>query len=74
MLALPPVKNEEPMPLHKYQVGNFVHVGTLKALGTPQGRYEVLRLMPPATDNQNQYRVRSVDSGRERMVKEHDLS
>lgn len=62
------------MLLHKYQVGSLVRVSALKALGATQGRYEVVRLMPPAADNQNQYRVRSVESGRERMVKEHDLS
>ncbi len=58
---------------HKFKVGQFVRVAAPKFLGTPQGRYEVLRLMPPV-GNQNQYRVRSVENGVERMVKEEDLS
>ena len=61
------------MKEHKYKVGEFVRVVTAKYLGTPQGRYEVVRLMPPA-DNQNQYRVKSAETGVERMVKEEDLS
>ena len=62
------------MQPHKFSVGSFVRVNTAKYLGAPQGRYEVVRLMPPAQDNQNQYHVRSVDRGTERMVKEVDLS
>ena len=58
---------------HKFKVGEFVRVAAPKYLGTPQGRYEVVRLMPPE-GNQNQYRVRSVEDGVERMVKEDDLS
>jgi hypothetical protein len=61
------------MKEHKFKVGQFVRVAAPKFLGTPQGRYEVLRLMPPV-GNQNQYRVRSVEGGGERMVKEEDLS
>lgn len=61
------------MKEHKFKVGQFVRVAAPKFLGTPRGRYEVLRLMPPA-GNQNQYRVRSVENGVERMVKEEDLS
>lgn len=62
------------MQPHKFQVGHFVRVTGPKFLGTPQGRYEVVRLMPPAADNQNQYRVRSVENGVERMVREEDLT
>ncbi len=62
------------MQPHKFKVGEYVQVATAKYLGAPQGRYEVVRLMPPAQDNQNQYRVKSVEDGVERMVKEDDLS
>jgi hypothetical protein len=62
------------MQPHKFKVGEFVRVATAKYLGAPQGRYEVVRLMPPAQDNQNQYRVKSVEDGVERMVREDDLS
>ncbi|MGE3652319.1 MAG: hypothetical protein AB7G10_28595 [Reyranellaceae bacterium] len=62
------------MQSHRFKVGEFVRIAGGKFLGTPQGRYQVVRLMPPAQDNQNQYHVRSVDRGVERMVKEVDLS
>lgn len=62
------------MPSHKYQVGCIVRVSGSKSLGALQGRFEIVRLMPPAADYQNQYRVRSTESGHERMVKEHDIS
>lgn len=62
------------MQPHKFKVGHYVRVNTAKYLGAPQGRYEVVRLMPPSADNQNQYRVKSVEDGVERMVREEDLA
>jgi hypothetical protein len=59
---------------HRFKVGEFVRVASGKYLGTPPGRYQVVRLMPPTADNQNQYHVRAVASGVERMVKEIDLT
>jgi hypothetical protein len=61
------------MKAHKFKIGEYVRVNTAKYLGAPQGRYEVVRLMPPE-GNQNQYRVRAVEGGVERMVKEEDLT
>ena len=58
---------------HKFKVGQFVRIETSKYLGAPAGRYEVIRLMPP-TDNRNQYRIRSVENGTERMVQEEEIS
>ena len=61
------------MKPHKYKIGDIVAVAATKYLGAPQGQYEVTRLMPP-TGDQNQYRVKPVAGGAERMVKEDDLS
>jgi hypothetical protein len=61
------------MQPHKFKVGQFVRVASGKYLGTPHGRYEVVRLMPSSQDNQNQYHVKSVEDGVQRMVKEADL-
>jgi hypothetical protein len=64
----------ELMQPHRFKVGEFVRFSTGKYLGVPQGRYQIVRLMPPTRDNQNQYHVRSVESGVERMVREPELS
>lgn len=61
------------MQLHKFQVGQFVRMGPRVLWAAPAGRYQIVRLMPPL-GSINQYRVRFVDDGHERMVKESDLS
>lgn len=61
------------MKEHKYKVGAYVRVASRTVAAVPVGRYQVIRLMPPE-GFQNQYRVRFVDDGHERMVKEADLS
>ena len=61
------------MKEHKFKVGAFVRIEP-RALGAvPAGRYQVVRQMPPE-GRTNQYRVRFVDDGHERMVKESDLT
>ncbi len=61
------------MRQHKFQVGQFVRIAPRALWAVPAGRYEVVRQMPPE-GSVNQYRVRFVDDGHERMVKESDLS
>lgn len=61
------------MKAHKYKVGDYVRIAARPAWSVPAGRYQVIRQMPPEGDH-NQYRVRFVDDGHERMVKENDLS
>ncbi len=41
---------------------------------TPPGRYEIVRLMPPTVGGDNQYRIKSLHDGHERVVKESDWS
>lgn len=61
------------MQLHKFQVGQFVRMAPRVLWAAPAGRYQIVRLMPPQ-GFVNQYRVRFVDDGHERMVKESDLT
>jgi hypothetical protein len=61
------------MQMHKFQVGQFVRIAPRVLWAVPPGRYEIVRQMPPE-GFVNQYRVRFVDDGHERMVKESDLS
>jgi hypothetical protein len=61
------------MKAHKFQVGQYVHIAPKALWSVPAGRYQIVRQMPAEGDH-NQYRVRFVDDGHERMVKEHDLS
>jgi hypothetical protein len=63
------------MTPHKFKPGQFVRVITRHALGAPEGRYEIVRTLPPRdSDNDNQYRVRNVDDNQERVVRESELS
>ncbi|MGE0425702.1 MAG: hypothetical protein AB7O88_25810 [Reyranellaceae bacterium] len=61
------------MHAHKFKVGDYVRVAPRTVGAVPAGRYQVVRQMPPE-GAQNQYRVRYVDDGHERMVKESDLT
>jgi hypothetical protein len=61
------------MKAHKFQTGQFVRLTARVLKPEATTRYEVVRLMPPE-GTVNQYRVRSVDDGHERMVKESDLA
>ena len=61
------------MKAHKFQVGAYVRIAPRPLGAMPAGRYQIVRQMPPEGNN-NQYRVKFVDDGHERMVKESDLS
>lgn len=60
------------MAEHKFRVGQVV-VAQENLFGvTPPGPYEVTRLLPP-TGMSNQYRVKSLKNGHERVVREDDI-
>lgn len=61
------------MKEHKFQAGQFVRLTARVLSPAPAGRYQVVRQMPPE-NYVNQYRIRSVEDGHERMVKESDLA
>jgi hypothetical protein len=60
------------MAEHKYRVGQVVEVRTGPLSGAPPGAYEVTRRLPPAGTS-NQYRVKSHQSGHERVIQEADI-
>lgn len=61
------------MQQHKYAVGQMVEVRTGPLFApTASGVYEVTRRLPP-TGNSNQYRIKSRQSGQERVVREDDI-
>jgi hypothetical protein len=60
------------MVTHKFKVGQVV-VAMASPFGvTPEGRYEVVRLLPPMGMT-NQYRLKSLKTGQERVTPEHEL-
>lgn len=65
------------MPAHKFKVGQFVRIMPRALSAVPPGRYEIVRQMPAdgtGSRANNQYRVKFVDDGQERMVRESDLT
>lgn len=61
------------MKEYKFQTGQFVQFTARILKPTAARRYQVVRLMPPE-NSVNQYRIRSVEDGHERMAKEGDLA
>jgi hypothetical protein len=60
------------MAVHKFRIGQVV-VAQANLFGvTPPGPYEVTRHLPP-TGMSNQYRVKSLKNGHERVVQENDI-
>lgn len=61
------------MNQHKFQTGQFVQFTARILKSTAARGYQVVRQMPPQ-GSANQYRIRSVEDGHERMAKESDLA
>ena len=59
------------MPQHRYSKGQIVEARTEPS--APPGRYEVVRQLPATTAGTNQYRVKSVRTGQERVLTENDI-
>ncbi|MGH6932875.1 MAG: hypothetical protein ACREEE_10645 [Dongiaceae bacterium] len=60
------------MSLHKFIVGQVVVAKSTLFGMIPPGPYEVTRLLPP-TGMSNQYRIKSLNNGHERVVREDDI-
>jgi hypothetical protein len=60
------------MLAHKFKVGQVVGARTNLFVEMPPGPYEVVRLLPPAGMT-NQYRVKSLKNGHERVIREDDM-
>lgn len=60
------------MAEHKFSVGQVVEARTGPFIATPAGAYEITRLLPP-TGMSNQYRMKSLKTGHERVVREEDI-
>jgi hypothetical protein len=61
------------MPQHRYRAGQIVETRADKLGVIPQGRYEIVRQLPPTVAGTYQYRVKSVQTGQERVLTESDL-
>jgi hypothetical protein len=61
------------MSQHRYRTGQIVE-SRADGLGViPPGRYEIVRQLPATVAGTNQYRVKSVLTGQERVLTENDL-
>ena len=61
------------MPMHRFKEGAVVDTQEGPNNLIPPGRYKIVRLMPPTTGGNNQYRIKSLKDGHERIVRESDL-
>jgi hypothetical protein len=61
------------MATHRYKVGKVVETPKDKFGVIPPGPYEVVRQLPPARDGVWQYRVKSMQNGHERIIREDQL-
>jgi hypothetical protein len=57
---------------HKFRIGQVVEARASMFGQTPPGPYEVTRLLPP-TGMSLQYRLKSLKSGHEWVVREEDI-
>jgi hypothetical protein len=60
------------MSKHIFAVGQVVEARASLFSLSPPGPYEIMRLLPPAGTS-NQYRLRSLKNGNERVVREEDI-
>ena len=61
------------MPRHRFKEGDVVDASGGSVGVMPPGRYKIVRLMPPTVAGNNQYRIKSLKDGHERLVKESEL-
>jgi hypothetical protein len=61
------------MPGHRFKEGDVVDALSGGMGAMPPGRYKIVRLMPPTVAGSNQYRIKSLKDGHERLVRESDL-
>ncbi|HZH10843.1 MAG TPA: hypothetical protein VEZ24_10800 [Microvirga sp.] len=58
---------------HKFALGQLVHPAGTRFVDRTGGVYEIIRLMPEATDGEFGYRIRHTTSGTERAVGESEI-
>lgn len=62
------------MAVHKYKVGQFVKYSPGRSISIAASRdYKIVQQLP-ASDGENQYRIKSASESYERMARESDLS
>jgi hypothetical protein len=61
------------MSSHRFRTGQIVESRADRLGIIPPGRYEIVRQLPPTVAGTNQYRVKSVLTGQERVLTENDL-
>jgi hypothetical protein len=66
-------RKEPAMSQHRYRTGQIVESRADKLGIIPPGRYEIVRQLPPTVAGTNQYRVKSVLTGQERVLTENDV-
>lgn len=62
------------MAIHRFKEGQVIDAPDSSMRFVPPGRYRIIRLMPPTVAGNNQYRIKSLKDGHERIVKESDLA
>jgi hypothetical protein len=63
-------KGEEPMPLHKFNVGDIVALKPVNR-NVPAGFYEVVKQLPGSSEPE--YRIKSIHEPHQRVAREGEL-
>lgn len=58
---------------HKFSLGQLVHPAGTRFVDRTDGVYEIVRLMPEATNGEFGYRIRHTTSGTQRAVGESEI-
>jgi hypothetical protein len=58
---------------HKFSLGQLVHSAGMRFADRTDGVYEIIRLMPEATNGEFGYRIRHTTSGTQRAVGESEI-
>ncbi|MCG7393102.1 hypothetical protein MHY87_09310 [Microvirga sp. ACRRW] len=58
---------------HKFSLGQLVHSAGTRFADRTDGVYEIVRLMPEATNGELGYRIRHTTSGAQRAVGESEI-
>lgn len=58
---------------HKFSLGQLVHPAGTRFIDRTDGIYEIVRLMPEATNGEVGYRIRHTTSGAQRAVGESEI-
>jgi hypothetical protein len=61
------------MAAYRFKAGQTVAMLPRLGFGAPSGRFKIVRLLPTEGGN-NQYRIKSVVDGHERVVRESEIT